>query len=194
MSPETERRLGDLFAAIDDQVEAPPLATATRGRRRWAPILVAACVALVVATAVGLSVRTGGDNAADVAAGPAATMPPAQFDTAAGAVCDALERARNGIDPRFATPEAYLVVAGARRSAVAAAAADLASLPGPADDPALPTRVIAHLKGARAVLDSVELAARAGLVDEAAARWAEVDPTIDVALAHLAEHGAEPCR
>ena len=124
---------------------------------------------------------------------PAETVGADEFDRVAGPLCVSLERARNGVEPRFVTPEAYLVVVDERRQAITAFIGDLLALAGPDDAPGLPGDVAQALREPRDLLDAVEEAARADRLDDAARGWARVDPGIDAALSLLRDHGAAPC-
>jgi hypothetical protein len=189
-----ERRLGDLFDAIDRQVELPDLRERIERRSvrlRWT--MAAAVIAVVAAAAFVVAARR--DQAAELrpAASPASTVDVLTFNRLAGDLCVTLERERNGVVPRFATPDAYLVVAGQRRDVISAFLGELVRIAGPVDDPGLPGEVAQALRIARQSLDEVERAAIAGRLDEAAEYWARVDPEIDAALAPLRAHGAQSC-
>jgi hypothetical protein len=195
--PGVEHRLHDLFATIDSQTETPPRrrspGAAPRGVGARRVLVAAAAVILVAALAV-LLVSRDGDQRTDVAAGPEGRSTAAAFDERMGAVCAELDRARAGVEPRFATVEAYRVVAEARAAALAAAVAVLVAVPPPEDDPAVATRAVGELRSAEERLADVRRATTLGDVEAAAGAWAEVDPAIDRALGALGEHGAVPCR
>lgn len=191
----TEARLRDLFDAIDRQVgehEArPPVATIGRTRRPWVRLLAAAAAVVVAAGSLtawwAVSRRPEPSPVLD------ATIDALEFDRAAGQVCLALDRARNGVAPRFQTPEAYLVVTEDRRRALDIAVASLLAIPEPDDDGALPAAAVNRLREVEPVLAAVEDAARAGRIEDAAAAWALVDPAIDAALEPLGRGRTGPC-
>jgi hypothetical protein len=191
MSHDLERQLEELFSSIDAQVVAPELDAARAAPRRW-PTLAMAAAVLAIGIAGVVAVATLRDAPTQTAAPPASTA-PATFDAAADAVCVTLERARNGVEPRFSTADAYALVARSRRDAIDVAVASLTRIAPPADDLALVSAVTADLRAARAVAVDVVDAASSGQAAEAAGRWPAVDESIDRALARLARRGVTSC-
>lgn len=200
MSAPVDSRLLDLFATVDDQVEAPPIPDGAvvvtvsgsrdrRARRARRPLALALAAAIVaVLLGAGIMWRTDADGD-DVVSSPT-QVEPAVFDERVGEVCDVLARARAGAWPRFDTLEAHRVVATARIEAIDRAQSELEVLGAPDDDPALPGRVAGGLAQARALAVAV-LDQRT--VPTAAERWRLVDPAIDRAISPFAAHGATPC-
>lgn len=190
---ELDRRLRDLFESIDAQLVAPPLRATPRSARRVVGLAVAVTVAVLLAGAAALLLARPDGVEVHTATTPPAVLGPGAFDRLADEMCTTLDRARNGVAPRFQTAEAYLVVAESRREAVDGFIASLLGTAPPADRPALPTTVVADLGRALAALRDVEDAAQRGDLDRAGARWATIDDLVDDALVPLHDHGATRC-
>jgi hypothetical protein len=184
-----EDRLRDAFAAVDRQATPPPLPAVTTGRRATRTMLLAAAAALLALGAVSLSlfVDTGPDDVG-VAANDVA---PAAFDREIVTFCRSIQQHRPA--PRFATVDAYRVVAEQALDLATTSRAALAGMRPPSDDPLLLGRVDADLAGvadrAQNVLDVVDL----DRVDALPSAWAAVDYYFDIALGALADHGAADC-
>jgi hypothetical protein len=185
-----EDRLRDTFAAVDRQVVPPPMADE---RRRRVPtgglvLLAAAAITVVVALTLGSFIST--DRDVDVTA---AQSTPAEFDAAVVGVCRAMIDGRSGQDPRFATSDAYRVVAEVRLTLIAAMRRSLGSIPGPSDDPHLVERAVSKLDRAAERAGYVIDLADIDRTDNLPQAWPAVDTHINGALRLLGEHGATAC-
>lgn len=194
MNDSTEDRLFDLFHAVDRQIDAGPLPSFAPPSRRWQHLAMAASIVAIVAGA-WMTLAAGADApTANVSARPTIEADDSVFVAAAEETCRELERARNGVAPRFRTTEAYLVVVQARRSTIDDAVTRLQGLPPPSDDVSLSVRVVDELRSIGAQLSEIERAAVEGRFDDAEALWSGVDPAIDRAVDELATRGATACR
>lgn len=182
-----EDRLRDAFTALDGAVTVPARRVPAR---RSAPWLLAAAAAIVIVVLAVTTVQRRGEPQVTVAGEVSA----AAFDDLANPVCGAVIDGRAGVAPRFATAEAYVLVAEQRIDLVETALASLASLPDAPDDARLKGRVVDALNESIARAEVVLDHAEAGDVDAAVTAWPRVDRYVDRALQLLGAHGAAACR
>jgi hypothetical protein len=153
--------------------------------------MAASIVAIVAGAWVVLADRADSPSTASVR--PTTPADDSLFVAVADETCRELDRARNGVAPRFRTTEAYLVVVESRRSAIDEAVTRLLATAPPVDDVLLPVRVADELRSVTSRLEQLERAAVDGRLDDAAAQWSGVDPAIDRAVEEIAERGATAC-
>lgn len=191
---ELEDRLRDAFRAVDAQVPVPPRCddvTAPAHHGRWL-LVAAAVIAIVVGSAVFAS-HLDDDRRTRVAANDT-KVAPAEFDADASAVCDKILRNRSGVQPRFATLDAYAVVTDHRAELIAGAIHDVAGLAAPTDDETILTRVIRNLETASNSVAVVRHYVEVGDVDGATFAWPDIDGSINDALTIMYRHGATGCQ
>ena len=120
-----------------------------------------------------------------------ATIPAADFTPRADDVCTTYAQSVATIGFRPNTTMSDMVDAQSRIDGLDQAIAVLVTLPPPSDSPALTVTVVQDLRDARVAAAAVLTAPSPSTAD---ARWARIDPTIAVAFAPLADHGASRCR
>jgi hypothetical protein len=185
-----EDRLRDAFGALDRQVVVPPRREVHAARRVASNrvLALAAAVAIVAGTAFVLT-RSSERDTTRVAGEVASET----FEAVATPVCRRIIDARGGVAPRFATVEAYVLVAEHRIDLIGSALASLAALPEHPDDPGFRDRVLHTFREATARAQIVLDAASAGAIDRAVSGWPRVDQYIDLGLRLLADRGVDAC-
>jgi hypothetical protein len=189
-----EERLRDAFRAVDEHVVVPPRREDVRSVRPVGRWLAAAAVLVVAVTASAIFVATHDSNRRVGVSADDVPVTAAEFNANASAVCATIIRDRSGVAPRFATLDAYRVVADRRGELIARAIHDVAALAPPADEEGLPATVIRTLRVADNGVDVVEHYVEAGDLDGATTAWPDIDALIDDALTILFNHGAAGCQ
>lgn len=183
-----EDRLRDAFTALDAQVVVPPMAEPTS--RRLPVAWLATAAAAVLAVLVGVTVWTNDESGDDVMA----DRSPEAFDESASTICATFMAAAAESSPRFATTDAYVVVADARGRAIATMIASLEGLPDDPDDPFVRERAIEQLEAAAGGVAAVGRRAAAGDLDGAVEIWRSAEARQLTATDMLGSHGADGCR
>jgi predicted Ser/Thr protein kinase len=153
---------------------------------------------VVVAVGVGATaaIRWADEPGVSVSAGPGSVSTAAQFDRAADELCQGIDRGLNGIDPRFATSEAYVVIARSRVEVIATARSALLSI-RPADDTrrrVASASAASALHSAAAAAETVRARARASDIDGATSALEQTDGQVRDAVEALADLGIHECR
>ena len=185
-----EDRLRDALAAIDRQIEVPPMASpAPRAAMsvRWLSAA-AAVVAIVGATAF----LATNDSAEEVVV--THDDRTVEFLGGADAACRSMYADLEHVVLQFATADAYALLGPRRAAALQMMRSSIESLPDAEDDAALRERVLDRLDGAIAEFEGSARAGDAGDVDLAASRWSVGHRQHTAALELLAAHGAHACR
>lgn len=198
-----EGRLRDVFSEYrtqvhaDEDVRGVPASDLAGSARSSARVLAAVAVAvvLVAASAVVLATRPVGEGDVGVAARAEPAPSAAEFDAAAGAICGAIDEGYNGVEPRFATADAYLVVARSRIQVIDRATGSLVSTQPPRDARrrAVYASALAGLRSARATAGLAADRASAMDVDGAAAALRDADSDVRDAAGVLAAIGIREC-
>lgn len=185
-----EDRLRDAFAAIDRQVDVPPMPTpvpAVPSSVRW--LTAAAAVLAVVGATVFLATRDIGHETVVADDGPAV-----DFLVGADTACRAMHADLEDVVLQFATADAYALLAPRRAAALQTMRSSIAALPDANEDTGLRERVLDMLDGAIAAFEGSGRAGGAGDVDLAGARWSSGHRLHIATLELLAARGAGECR